>query len=102
MLAFDGCSLGVGSGFDPLFERIDTRVWSVFHLRIVGKEVAGPVESLLGAADFFGGRFVIWDVELFESELIFRVLRFVGSNASFQFRVLGTGGGISAGAFVAP
>ena len=81
---------------------METRVGRIFHPWVVGEEVAGPVQGRLGAADFFGGGFIIGHVELFEAELILRVLRFVPSNASLQFRVLGTGRGISAGAFVAP
>ena len=86
--------------FEPF--RVETRVGRVFHPWVVGEEVAGPVQGRLGAADFFGCGFIVRHVELFEAELILRVLRFVPSNASLQFRVLGTGRGISAWAFVAP
>ena len=74
----------------------------IFHSWVVGEEVAGPVQGGLGAADFLGGGFIVGHVALFEHEFKFRVLRFVPSNASLQFRVLGTGRGISARAFVAP
>ena len=86
--------------FEPF--RVETRVGRIFHPWVVGEEVAGPVQGRLGAADFFGGGFIVRDVELFKPELILGVLRFVVSNPSFQFRMLGTGRGISAGAFVAP
>ena len=88
--------------FEPFFERVDPGRWRIFHSWVVGEEVAGPVQSCLGAADFFGRGFIIGHVVLFEDELKLRVLRFVGSSAYFQLRVLGTGRGISAGAFVAP
>ena len=81
---------------------METRVRRIFHPWVVGEEVAGPVQGRLGAADFFGGGFIIGHVELFEPAFIVRVLRFVASDAALQFRVLGTGRGISAGAFVAP
>ena len=81
---------------------MEARVWRVFHSWVVGEEVAGPVQGGLGAADFLGGGFIIRHVGLFEPEFILGVLRFVVSDACPQFRMLGTGCGISAGAFVAP
>ena len=71
-----------------LLKRIDDRVWRIFHPWVVGEEVAGPVQGRLSAADFFGGGFIVRDVELFEPALIVRMLRFVAPNACFQFRVL--------------
>ena len=85
-----------------MFERIDHGVWRIFHPWVVGEEVAGPVQGRLGAADFFGGRLIVRDVGLFEPDFILGVLRFVVSNAALEFRMLGTGRGISAWAFVAP
>ena len=86
--------------FEPF--RVETRVGRIFHPWVVGEEVAGPVQCCLGAADFFGGGFIIRHVGRFEPEFILGVLRFVVSDACPQFRMLGTGRGISAGAFVAP
>src|SRR5687767_7717145 len=91
-----------GRGFEPFFEWIDGRVWRIFHSWVVGEEVAGSVQGCLGAADFLGGGFIVRDVGLFETELILGVLRFVVSNACSQFRVLGTGRGIAAWAFITP
>ena len=81
---------------------METRIGRIFHPWVVGEEVAGPVQGCLGAADFFGGGFIVRDVGLFEPDLMLRVLRFVPSNASLQFRVLGTWRSVSAWAFVAP
>ena len=86
--------------FEPF--RVETRVGRIFHPWVVGEEVAGPVESCLGAANLFGGRLIVRDVGLFEPDFILGVLRFVVSDACLQFRMLGTGRGISAGTFVAP
>ena len=59
---------------------METRIGRIFHPWVVGEEVAGPVQGRLGAADFFGGGFIVRHVVLFEAELIFGVLRFVVSN----------------------
>ena len=97
------CELVIGLVYEfRLLKRVGGGVWRIVHPWVVGEEVAGPVQGCLGAADFFGGGFIIGHVELFEPALIVRVLRFVVSNASLQFRVLGTGRGIAAWAFVPP
>ena len=87
-------------GFEPF--RSEAWIGRIFHPRVVGEEIAGSVETFLGAADFFGGGFVEWHAELLEAGQVVGMLRPVVANASLEFRVVWAGRLIAAGAFVAP
>ena len=87
-------------GFEPFGS--EARIGRIFHLRIVGEEIAGPVESFLSAADFFGGGFVEGYAELLEAGQVVGMLRPVVTYASLQFGMVWAGRLIAAGAFVAP